>query len=45
MEEPDIVLVDNSEDSDTHPLMLNAKLSINLTQAPDMLYFALSVDR
>ena len=45
VEEPDIVLVDNIEDIDTDALMLNAELSINLTQAPDRLSFVLTVDR
>ena len=44
MEEPDIVLVDIIEDIDTDALMLNAELSINLTQAPDRLS-VLTVDR
>ena len=44
VEEPDIVLVDNIEDIDTDALMLNAELSINLTQAPDRLS-VLTVDR
>ena len=45
VEEPDIVLVDDIEDIDTNALMLNAELSINLTQAPDRLSFVLTVDR
>jgi hypothetical protein len=40
VEEPD-----NIEDIDTDALMLNAELSINLTQAPDRLSFVLTVDR
>jgi len=45
MEEPDIVLVNNIEDINTDALMLNAELSINLTQQPDRLSFVLTVDR
>ena len=45
VEEPDIVLVDNIEDVNTDALMLNAELSINLTQAPDRMSLVLTVDR
>ena len=45
VEEPDIVLVDNIEDINTDALMLNAELSINLTQAPDRMSLVLTVDR
>ena len=44
VEEPDIVLVDNIEDLNTDALMLNADLSINLTQAPDRLSLVLIVN-
>ena len=45
VEEPDIVLVDNIEDINTDALMLNAELTINLTQAPDRMSLVLIVDR
>ena len=45
VEEPDIVLVDNIEDLNTDALMLNAELSINLTQAPDRMSLVLIVDK
>ena len=45
VEEPDIVLVDNIENINTDALMLNAELSINLTQAPDRMSLVLTVDR
>ena len=45
MEEPDIVLVNNIEDINTDAIMLNAELTINMTQQTDRLTFVLTVDR
>ena len=45
MEEPDIVLVNNIEDINTDAIMLNAELTINMTQQTDRMSFVLTVDR
>ena len=44
MDEPDIVLVNNIEDINTDAIMLNAELTINVTQQPERLAFVLTVD-
>ena len=45
MEEPDIVLVNNIEDINTDAIMLNAELTINMTQQTERMSFVLTVDR
>ena len=45
MDEPDIVLVSKIEDINTDAIMLNAELTLNITQQPEKLAFVLTVDR
>ena len=44
MDEPDIVLVSKIEDINTDAIMLNAELTLNITQQPEKLAFVLTVD-